>query len=113
MQTVAVESQIAAANNFNIALYAINYQSLGYDIKINGQQPESFNTNAIQMSKELSFPKGSTVQIPAGLVLPQMNMQSQIASYDYSDGTQSGIRVEQKGDIDLTAYIPKQFRVIV
>ncbi len=111
VQTVSVESQIATANNFNIALYAINYQSLGYDIKINGQQPESFNTNAIQMSKELSFPKGSTVQIPAGLVLPQMNMQSQIASYDYSDGTQSGIRVEQKGDIDLTAYIPKQFRV--
>jgi len=90
-----------------ISLYALNYQDMGYNVKINGEKPETFVTNGIYSVMELSFEKGQEVEIPKGLLLPDVSNFELTQQFAYLDG-ENGITVRDKGDIDLTYRIPEE-----
>jgi len=93
-----------------IGLYALNYQDLGFDIKINGEQPVTYFTNGIFSSMDLNFEKGQEFDIPAGIILPEMleyALEQDIASYDGDNG----VRIRNPGDIDFTYTIPENLQI--
>ena len=99
-------------NNMTIRLFAYNFNDIGYDIQINDQYPEIFHANVIMMDKALRFEKSSRVEIPAGFIVPYLTMEGKGAYYDYSSGYgYQGIRVEQKGNVDMIATMPQNIEL--
>jgi len=93
-----------------IGLYALNYQDLGFDIKINGEEPVKYFTNGIFSSMDLNFEKGQEFDIPAGIILPEMleyGLEQDVASYDGDNG----VRIRNPGDIDFTYTIPENLQI--
>jgi len=91
-----------------IGLYALNNQDLGYDIKINGEVPVSYFTNGIFTSLDLTFEKGKQVDIPSGIILPEIEkygLEGNIVSID----DENGVRIREKGDIDFVYTLPDGF----
>ena len=89
-----------------IGLYALNYQNLGYDIKINDEQPATYFTNSIFSSLDMNFEKGQKIDIPSGIILPliaEYGMEQNIARIE----NESGVRIRNKGDIDFIYNIPQ------
>jgi len=89
-----------------IGLYALNNQNLGYNIKINDQTPVSYYTNGIFASVDMTFEKGSKVEIPAGIILPKIDEYGLIQNVASSDGDY-GVRIRNKGDIDFVYALPE------
>ncbi|HHV97762.1 MAG TPA: hypothetical protein GXX37_15085 [Clostridiaceae bacterium] len=88
-----------------IGLFALNYQDIGYDIKVNGQEPIQYYTNGIFTILEMNFEKGQIFEIPAGIILPQVsqdNIEQDVARV-YDDNS---VDVIDKGDIDFIFDIP-------
>jgi hypothetical protein len=92
-----------------IGLYALNNQNLNYDITINDEKPVSYYTNGIFSSIDMTFEKGVEVDIPAGIILPQMDEYGPIQNIASIDGD-NGVRVRDKGDIDFTYSLPEGIR---
>ncbi len=92
-----------------IGLYALNSQNLGYNITINDETPVSYYTNGIFSSVDMTFEKGSDVDIPTGIILPQMDEYGLIQNIASDEGD-NGIRVINKGDIDFTYSLPEGIR---
>jgi hypothetical protein len=89
-----------------IGLYALNYQNLGYDIKINGEQPVTYFTNGIFSSMDMNFEKGVEFDIPSGVILPEMaenGIAQRVAALD----SDIGVRIRNEGDIDFIYNIPE------
>ncbi|NLC68665.1 MAG: hypothetical protein GX754_07805 [Clostridiaceae bacterium] len=89
-----------------IGLYALNYQDLGYDIEINGQEPVKYYTNGIFTSLDMSFEKGKEFDIPAGIIQPRLSQESVAKNVASIDGDY-GVRVKGLGDIDFIYAIPE------
>lgn len=92
-----------------IGLYALNNQNLNYDITINDEKPVSYFTNAIFSSIDITFEKGVEADIPAGVILPQMDEYGLIQNIASIDGD-NGVRIRDKGDIDFTFSLPEGIR---
>ncbi len=66
-------------NNLNTSgveaakLCGINYQDIGYDIKVNGGEPKIYSTNLMEISTKLEFEKGSQIEFPQGLIVPEVS----------------------------------------
>lgn len=89
-----------------IGLYALNNQNLGYNIKINDQTPVSYYTNGIFTSMDMTFEKGSKVEIPAGIILPQIDEYGLIQNVANTDGDY-GVWIRNIGDIDFVYTLPE------
>ncbi|NMB97731.1 MAG: hypothetical protein GYA02_14155, partial [Clostridiaceae bacterium] len=89
-----------------IGLYALNYQHLDYDIKINDQEPVEYYTNGIFTSLEMSFEKGQMFDIPAGIILPKVS-QENIEQYVARIDGDNGMIIDDTGDIDFIYDIPE------
>ncbi len=89
-----------------IGLYALNEQNLGYDIQINGEEPVSYFTNGIFSSMDLNFEKATEVDIPAGIILPELDQSSLMESIANMDD-ENGIFVREKGNIDFVYSLPE------
>ncbi len=87
-----------------IGLFALNNQNLGFNITINDETPVSYYTNGIFTSVDMIFEKGSEVDIPAGVILPQIDEYSQNVASTEGD---NGVRIRNKGDIDFTYSLPE------
>ena len=59
-------------NNNNILLFAWNKDSISSDININGKKPERIDRNLIIIPINISYEKGEQVQIPFGVLLPEV-----------------------------------------
>lgn len=108
---IAVDSLLGAQyseikGQTKIGFYALNYQNLGYDIKINSQEPIEYYTNGIFSSLEMNFEKGQRFDIPAGIILPEVSQESFDQDIASVDGD-SGVRVRGTGDIDFIYNIPE------
>jgi len=93
-----------------MGLYALNYQDLGFDIKINGEQPVSYYTNGIFTSMDLNFESGHEFDIPSGIILPEISQYSIEQDVARVDGDY-GLRIRNTGDIDFTYTIPENLKV--
>jgi hypothetical protein len=89
-----------------IGLYALNYQNLGYDIKINGEQPVTYFTNGIFSSMDMNFEKGQKFDIPSGIILPHIDEYGIVQRVATVDGD-VGVRIRNEGDIDFIYHIPE------
>lgn len=92
-----------------IGFYALNNQNLGYDIKINNEQPISYFTNGIFSSMEINFEKGREVDIPSGILLPAIEEYGLVQNTATLD-SDNGVRIREKGDIDFTYTLPDGIR---
>jgi len=93
-----------------IGLYALNYQNLGYDVKINGEHPAQYFTNGIFTCMDMNFEKGQEFDIPAGIILPAMAEQDIAQNIDRID-SDYGLRVSDVGDIDFIYTIPENMKI--
>jgi len=93
-----------------IGLYALNYQDMGYDIKINGATPESFYTNGIYATMPVNFEKGQEADIPEGVILPDTTGFEMLYPFVYLDG-EIGMTPTDIGDVDLTYRIPEEIEL--
>lgn len=89
-----------------IGLYALNNQNLGYNIKINDEDPVSYFTNGIFASMELDFTKGHEVEIPSGIIIPAIGEYGQVQNSATLDGD-NGVMIRDKGDVDFVYTLPK------
>lgn len=92
-----------------IGLYALNNQNLGLDISINDETPVSYYTNGIFSSVDMTFEKGGKVDIPAGVILPQIDEYGPLQNIASLDGD-NGVSIMNKGDIDFTYSLPESIR---
>ena len=92
-----------------IGLYALNNQNLGLDISINDETPVSYYTNGIFSSIDMTFEKGGEVDIPAGVILPQIDEYGPLQNIASLDGD-NGVSIMNKGDIDFTYSLPESIR---
>ena len=92
-----------------IGLYALNNQNLGYNIKINDEQPISYFTNGIFSSMDMNFEKGREVDIPSGILLPTIDEYGLVQNTATFD-SDNGVRIRNKGDIDFTYTLPEGIR---
>ena len=95
-------------NKSGIGLYALNYQDMGYDLEINDEIPVTYSTNAVFYSTDLIFEKGLEVDIPSGIILPQLVQNQDNEKYAQLDGD-DGIEIEQLCDVDFTYTLPENF----
>ncbi len=92
-----------------IGLYALNNQNLGLDISINDETPVSYYTNGIFSSVDMTFEKGGKVDIPVGVILPQIDEYGPLQNIASLDGD-NGVSIMNKGDIDFTYSLPENIR---
>jgi len=93
-----------------IGLYALNYQDLGYDIKINGDQPALYSTNGIFSSMDMNFTSGQEFDIPAGIIFPEIAEQGIEQKIDRID-SEYGLRINDVGDVDFIYTIPENMKI--
>ena len=93
-----------------IGLYALNYQDLGYDIKINGEHPSQYSTNGIFSSMDINFTSGQEFDIPSGIILPEISERGNAQSIDRIDN-EYGISIRNVGDIDFIYTIPENMKI--
>ncbi|HHV98965.1 MAG TPA: DUF4350 domain-containing protein [Clostridiaceae bacterium] len=93
-----------------IGLYALNYQNLGYDVKINGEHPAQYFTNGIFSCMDMNFEAGQKFDIPAGIIIPEISEQAITKSIDRIDGDY-GLSIRDVGDIDFIYNIPENMKI--
>lgn len=102
-----LQTQYAALRGqAKIGLYALNNQNLGYNIKINDEDPVSYFTNGVFTSMDLNFEKGHEVEIPSGIIIPAMGEYGLAQNTASPDGD-NGVRIREKGDIDFVYTLPE------
>jgi hypothetical protein len=93
-----------------IGFYALNFQDMGYELAINDKKPQTFNTNTVFSSEEIKFEKGGEVELPSGIILPEL-VQEQRADVTARMDGDAGLRVMNEGDIDFEFNLPADIRI--
>ncbi|PKM49484.1 MAG: hypothetical protein CVV02_15755 [Firmicutes bacterium HGW-Firmicutes-7] len=93
-----------------VKLCALNYQDVGYDIKVNDQGTENFLTNIIEITTEIEFDKGAEIKIPKGIIAPQVvyfldDKFTTSGAFDYQANDQY-YRLYEQGIIQFDYTIP-------
>ena len=107
-------------NRFNYAqpqnsidFYAFNKQSIEYDFLANNKKPITFNTNIIHYQYDISFKKGTKVEIPSGILVPVLNYNFEESKEKdkeppvYYVDNNLGIRVNNIGNADFILHLPE------
>jgi hypothetical protein len=98
-------------NNIDeVKLCAMNYQDVGYEIKVNDQETEDFVTNIIEITTKIAFDKGAEVRIPKGIVSPTVlyyldDKYINIGTYEYQSYDQY-YRLYEQGILEFDYQIP-------
>lgn len=104
------------SNNIEeIKLCALNYQDVGYEVKVNDQEPENFDTNIIEITTSIEFDKGSEVKIPSGVVSPMVtyylnDQYNTTGNYEYQSFDQY-YRLYEQGILEFNYQIPFEMKV--
>lgn len=73
-----------------VQLIAFNSQNIGYNILFNEHEPESYNSNIVEITTNMHFESGKVVKMPGGMVSPQIRYAldddfEKMGPYDYNN----------------------------
>lgn len=108
-ETLLYDKYRSIMNDTKLGLYALNYQDMGYGLEINSESPVTYNTNAVFYSTGLPFENGQEVEIPSGIIVPQMVTNKDAERYAWLDGDDA-VGVEQPCDVDFNFALPQNIR---
>lgn len=83
-------------------LLAMNEQEFDYGLTVNEKEPQKYNKNLILMDSALSFESGQEVEIPAGIVIPSMYQEKDIAWYEKNNN----LLIHSTGDLEFEFLLP-------
>ncbi|NLD46012.1 MAG: hypothetical protein GX660_02270, partial [Clostridiaceae bacterium] len=95
------------AGSPKIYFYALNFDSIEDDIKVNDRKPKTYNTNLIVCSQDLIFEKGKTVEIPAGIISSVVEN----AQVEFEGPNADAVRIYESGDISFKFTLPENIQV--
>lgn len=88
-------------------LLAINEQEFDYGLTVNEKEPQKYNKNVFAMESALSFEPGQEIEIPAGIVIPSMYQENDIAWYE----TDNSLMIRGLGDLEFEFVLPSNLAV--
>lgn len=106
------ENYLSQAYNINrgkptFTLLAMNEQEFDYGLTVNAKEPQKYNRNLISMESALNFVPGQEIEIPAGIVIPSMYQDSDIAWLE----SDNAIRIHDTGDLEFEFVLPENINV--
>lgn len=98
-----------------IKLCALNDQDIGYDIKVNKEETESYATNIIEISSKVEFEKGTVVTFPPNIIMPTVNYylddsKQAIGGFDYQAYDQY-YRFYEQGIVTMDYHVPESIKM--
>jgi len=100
--------QSSVIGQTKIVFFALNYDDPGYPVIVNGKEPKRYNTNAVYSIIDMSFEKGSRVDVPSGIIRPSL-ADTRNAFFD--DPFNGSVRVNMDGDVDFTFTLPENISI--
>lgn len=88
-------------------LLAMNEQEFDYGLTVNSKEPQKYNKNLIVMESALSFVPGQEIEIPAGIVIPSMYQEKDIAWHENNNS----LLIRNTGDIEFEFVLPDNLTV--
>lgn len=83
-------------------ILARNEQEFDYGLTVNEKEPQKYFKNLILMDSALTFTPGQEVELPAGIVIPSMYQENDIAWYE----TNNSLLIRGLGDIEFEFILP-------
>lgn len=106
---------VAMTDIMNVKLCGVNNQHIGYELVVNGDEPDYFSTNLMEFSSTVEFEKGSSITIPSNMMQPTITYAldedfNAIGSYNFQPYDQFVFYYE-KGIALYTFAVPQMLEM--
>lgn len=91
----------------DFTLLAMNEQEFDYGLTVNNGEPQKYNKNLFIIKSSLKFEPGQEVEIPAGIIIPSMYQENNIAWV----GSNNSVTINGVGDLVFEFVLPENITV--